>query len=442
MEPAQKKGAFGLAVFFGIVYFVQGVGEPTAGLIAQPTMSLLRRWELTPGEVATFLLLLGLPWSIKPLFGLISDFIPILGSRRKIYLLTTTFATIVGLLAAWALELPKGASNLLLLLLVIPTIGVAFSDVVADALMIEKGKPLGITGRLQSVQWAALYGAGILTGVLGGWLSQNNLEERGFLICGLLTCVTLVCTFVFVREDPWKGPRPGLGDAFYALWTTARSPAVLGVGGFLFLWNFNPFSTNVLYEHVTTRLGLSEQFYGYMSSVQSVTSIFACLLYGAVGHRFKSRALIHASIALGIMATLLYWAVEGEVSALIVSAAVGFTYMLASIIQLDLAARACTAETAGTTFAILMSLCNLSVSLSVGLGGTAYEQLNAWQGPDRAFQVLVLIGAVFTAGCWPLMWIAGSTFKDLLAPPAVIADWSKGAAAGDKGEVADWDKKA
>lgn len=422
MEPSPRRGALGLAVFFGIVYFVQGVGEPTAGLIAQPTMSLLRRWELTPAEIATFLMLLGLPWSMKPLFGLISDFIPIAGSRRKVYLLTTTFATVVGLLAAWALELPKGSGNLLLLLLIVPTIGVAFSDVVADALMIEKGKPLGITGRLQSVQWAALYGAGILTGVLGGWLSQNDLEERGFLICGLLTCVTLVCTLVFVREDPWEGPRPLLGDALRALWRTARSPAVLGVGGFLFLWNFNPFSTNVLYTYVTERLKLSEQFYGYMSSVQAVTSIFACVLYGAIGHRFRSRALIHASIALGISATLLYWGIQGERSALVISAAVGFTYMLAGIIQLDLAARACTAETAGTTFAILMSLCNLSVSLSTGAGGTLSETLDAQLGPERGFQVLVAVGALFTAGCWPLMWLAGGTFKDLLAPPADVAE--------------------
>lgn len=417
MEPAQqKKGALGLAVFFGIVYFVQGIGEPTAGLIAQPTMSLLRRWKLSPAEVATFLMILGLPWSMKPVFGLISDFIPILGSRRRVYLLTTTAATITGLLAAWVLPIPH--PHVLLVMLIIPTIGVAFSDVVADAFMIDKGKPLGITGRLQSVQWACLYGAGILTGVLGGWLSQNNKEELGFLICGLLTCVTFVCTLIFVREDPWEGARPGFGHALRALWRTARSPAVLGVGGFLFLWNFNPFSTNVLYEHVTGRLKLSEQFYGYMSSVQSVTSIFACLLYGAVGHRFRSRALIHASIVLGIMATLLYWGIQGERSALLVSAAVGFVYMLSTIIQLDLAARACTAETAGTTFALLMSLCNLSVSLSIGVGGSWYEDLSKQRDPDQAFQLLVLVGALFTAGCWPFMWLCGGTFRDLLATPA------------------------
>ena len=57
-------------------------------------------------------------------------------------------------------------------MLFVPTIGVAFSDVVIDALMVEEGQPRGLTGRLQSVQWAAIYAATILTGVLGGYLSQ------------------------------------------------------------------------------------------------------------------------------------------------------------------------------------------------------------------------------------------------------------------------------
>ena len=34
--------------------------------------------------------------------------------------------------------------------------GLAFTDVLTDALMVENGRGLGLTGAFQSVQWAAI----------------------------------------------------------------------------------------------------------------------------------------------------------------------------------------------------------------------------------------------------------------------------------------------
>ena len=79
---------------------------------------------------------------------------------------------------------------------------------------------------------------------------------------------------------------------------------------------------------------------------------------------------------------------------------VAFTYMTATLIQLDLAARTCPPETAGTVFAVLMALENLSASASTWLGGVLYDEgRNRW-GSRGSFQVLVLIGSALTACCW------------------------------------------
>lgn len=410
----RRRATLRLGLLFGTIYFIQGVGEPTEGLIAQPVRALLKRWGRDTEDIAAFMALLALPWSLKPLFGVLTDFVPIAGSRRRSYLVAASAATVVGLFGAWALELPPGAGGLLFALLVLPTIGVAFSDVVADGLMIERGRPLGITGRLQSVQWAAMYGAGMITGVLGGWLAEHRLEGLGFLICGGLTLVTLACALLFVREER-APPRRSAGQALRALWDTARSPAVVGVGSFLFLWSFNPFSSTVLYMHLTESMGMSETFYGTTSSVFSAACIAACLAYGAIAPRLSPRAMLHASIGFGVLATLLYAGVRDERSALVVSAAAGFTYMTASLAQLDLAARACSPATAATVFAVLMALCNLSLSLSTGLGGAWYEALGAG---DRAFRALVVAGALSTALCWPLTWLLRGTFAALMTEAA------------------------
>jgi MFS family permease len=431
-EPTRRQ-VVGLGAFFGTLYFVQGVGEPTEGLIAQPVRSLLKGWGLDTAEIAAFAAIMAFPWTIKPLYGVLTDFVPLLGYRRKSWLILATLLTILGLLAVWALDLPRGATTLLLCLLLLPTIGVAFTDVVADALMIEKGQPLGLTGRLQSIQWGALYSAGLITGVLGGWLSQTNHESWGFLICGSLTVVTLLCAIFLVDEEKTatKVDRGGAKAALVALWKAARSPLVLSVGGYLFLWNWNPFSAAVLYEHFTEVLKLggaeAELFYGKTVSVIAVGSIAACVLYAFVCRALSPKVMVHGSIVLGVVATLLYWGVRGEVSAFALSLAVGVVYMLSTLVQLDLAARACPAESAGTTFALLMSLCNLSVSLSQAVGGSWYESLKArgYTG-QQSFDVLVGVGALFTASCWLLLWLVPAASKALLTVAEPPKEEAKG----------------
>ena len=50
-----------------------------------------------------------------------------------------------------------------------------------------------------------------------------------------------------------------------------------------------------------------------------------------------------------------------------------------------------------------MSLTNLSTALSQGIGGSIYEAMAERWGYAAAFQMLVALGALFTAGCWLLM---------------------------------------
>jgi MFS family permease len=409
-SASDRKRVLGLSVLFGMLYFSQGIGEPTEGLIAQPTRSLLRNWGYSADTVATYLALLALPWAIKPVYGLLTDFVPIGRTRRRAWLLLTTLVTSAALVALYFYTPPAGTALVAWLLLA--TMGVAFSDVVVDALMVEEGKPRGLTGQLQSVQWASMWTATILTGFLGGLLSQRGQQEIGFLIAGLAMAGSFLLALFVVREPkqlsthPGKGASPPVSSATAAagaLGKTLRQPAILAIAAFLFLWNFSPFSTAVLYMHMVEHMGFSEQFYGNTVTVQAVGSLLASLSYATYCRRLSVLRLVHLSIAAGVLATIAYWGLVGTRSALMISFLVGFVYMTATMIQLDMAARACELLTAGTTFALLMSLTNLAVSLSMGLGGTIYVRLAEWHDHTFAFHVLVGIGALFTCCCWLLV---------------------------------------
>jgi MFS family permease len=390
-----------LALLFGFIYFVQGVGEPTEGLIAQPTRSLLRDFGLGADQIAGFMLIVGLPWYLKPLLGLLTDFVPLLGSRRKSYLLLATLMAGIGLIVAGTLELPADATGTLMLVLLVPCAGVALADVVADALMIEKGQPLGLTGRLQSVQWGSLYAAGILTGVAGGILSERGLQQLGFLLAGAFSLLSFVLAWRLLDREP--AVRPDAGRARETLKLTLgaiRNGYVLPVALFLLLLNFNPFSADVLYVHLTGALGIGESLVGMTYSVGSAAAIAGAIVYGVLAPRFGVRSIVRLSLVAMVVSSLSYLALSGSVSALVIAAFVGFAYMLTTLAQLDLAARYCPAAAAGTVFALLMALSNLSLSLASRVGGGWYESWATRFGSERAFDALVVIGAACTAACW------------------------------------------
>ena len=75
------------------------------------------------------------------------------------------------------------------------------------------------------------------------------------------------------RPENWQ-------RALRTLSRTFRQPGILAIGAFLFLWNFNPFTTSVLYMHMVRNMGFSEQFYGNTLSIQAFGSLLASLAYG------------------------------------------------------------------------------------------------------------------------------------------------------------------
>jgi Na+/melibiose symporter-like transporter len=306
-------------------------------------------------------------------------------------------------MAVYFLPLSSEMAVLLLLLLLPAATAIAFSDVVIDAMMIQAGQPRAMTGRLQSIQWTAMYAATIVTGVVGGALSQWGMQQAGFLIAGLSCGVSLIAIALLVRERRRSVKSVSTSHALSQMAQTFRQPGIAGIGAFLFLWSFNPFSSTVLYYYSIQALHFSEQFVGSLTSWNAVGLLTGSILYGVICRMIPMPWLIHGSIVAGILATIAYWGYRDATSGVLISFAVGTVYSIGSLIQLDLAARVCRPKTAGTTFALLMSLTNLGTALSQGIGGSIYEAMVERWGPAPAFQMLVAVGAVFTAGCWFLM---------------------------------------
>lgn len=397
-----RGGIVGLFLLFAGLYFVQGMNETATGLVTQPVYSILKQWGSKPGQMTTFVALLGLPWCLKPFYGLLSDFVPLAGYRRKSYLLAMGAVTSVcfgGLY--WLMPLPDGSRVLLLITLLVPTLAVTFADVVLDALIIETGQPRGITGRLQSVRWGASYAATIVTGKLGGKLCQDHHERWAFLICGALAAVAFMVSLICVREPRVVAVDDDLPTIRATLAQAFRSPPIWFVGAFLFIWHFNPFTQSVLYLHMTERLRMPETVYGDTISLLAIGSIAACASYGLYCRLIPMRWMVPASIISGMISTLAYWFLAGPISVMVISVIVGFTYMTANMIQCDLAARACPLHAAGTVFGVFMALCNVSTLLSTWIGGYCYQWcVTMFGGYESGFRAVLALGALFMLASW------------------------------------------
>jgi hypothetical protein len=135
-DSPRRNALLRLGLLFGVIYFVQGMSEPSNGLASQPNQSLLRDWGKAEEEITFFAAMLTLPWCLKPLFGLLSDFVPLARYRRKSYLLIASALGVAGFVGLLFTPLPSGAERPLLSWLMLSAIAVVCSDVVIDALIL------------------------------------------------------------------------------------------------------------------------------------------------------------------------------------------------------------------------------------------------------------------------------------------------------------------
>jgi MFS family permease len=389
LSPFQTPEAKRLAVLFGIVYFAQGMWS----LPVQTIIISLKDRGLSAGQVATFFAITTVPWLIKPVYGLLSDFVPLFGYHRKSYLLlTSATAATAGLVLGVAGDHSYWRmANFYTLM----ALGLAFTDVLVDALMVENGKPMGLTGAFQSVQWGAITTASILVGELGGYLAENRRLHAVFFVAACFPLLSLLMTAFFVRERPAREGAKEFWTTWAAIRDALRERETWVVGGFIFFWTFSPSFGPAFLYYQTDVLHFSQQFIGHLAALASVAGVVGAFIYAPLSRRMPLTRLINISIGFAVAGTLAYLVYRDAWSALVIDISFGCIGMITQLAFLDLAAKSCPRHIEATFFALLMSVYNGGTQLSQNVGARLYDSLG--------YTPLVLISAVFTALAWVLV---------------------------------------
>jgi MFS family permease len=408
-QPFQTPAAQRLAVLFAVVYFAQGMWY----LPNQTITISFKEHGMSAGQVANFFAITIIPWLIKPVYGLLSDFVPLFGYHRKSYLMLASGTAAV---AGFVLAVTADHSYWRLAFLVTTmAVGLAFTDVLVDALMVENGKPMGLTGAFQSVQWGVIITSSIIVGELGGYLAEHRRLHAAFFLAACFPLVTLLMTAFFVREAPARSDRESFRTTWAAIRGAMRERDIWVVAGFIFFFTFSPSFGPAFLYYQTDVLRFDQRFIGHLSALAAVAGVAGALIYAPLSRSMPMRRLINLSIGAGVLATLAYLVYRDWRSAMMIDVVFGCVGMVTRLAFLDLAAKACPRHVEATFFAFLMSVYNAGTQVAENVGARLYDHLG--------YTPLVLISAAMTAAAWllvPLVRIERieAKAKRAEAPPA------------------------
>ncbi len=317
---------------------------------------------------------MNIPWVIKPLWGAISDFVPLFGYRRRTWLVAANLAGIGAF--AWVAML--GGGTLLIPALVVTALAMAVSSTLCGALLVETGQKHNGSAAFVNQQWLWFNIAQMISVLTAGWLIEVLSPVGALRASAWIAAVAPLA----IIGSVWLIEEERATIDLASLTVTVRRAAV-GVS------DAEPLSRDGVPVPVLFQPGLR---HAAVFPDDGSTAFLAGLHQravvdqrGGLDHRriaasavlrhISHPALLRLSIVGGVVATLAYLLLSGPVSAVLISIFGGLTSMIAFIATLSLAADSCPEGAEGFAFAGMMSVLNLAEPLGNTLGSVLYQHV-------------------------------------------------------------------
>lgn len=397
--------SFVLAVF-AVYGACQGVGN-AVGVVAASYYSkdVLR---LQPSAAQFYQGIVDSPWVVKPVWGLLTDVVPVAGYRRRPYFL------LAGVIGATSMLIISLQSNLGLipavLALTAQSAGAAIADVTLDALVAQNS----ITHPPLAADMQSLCGFCSSFGSLIGY-SISGLLVHSMGAQGAIGLLSIPSALVFsagillkesrVTNFDYKQVHKKFYKAIQSMGTTLKCPEVwrpclyiyvslnlsLDIQGGMFYW----------YTDRLTGPGFSEEFIGVIYAVGAVGSLLGVVLYQSALKDYDFRSMLLWGQVLSSLTGMLDLALVTRVNTKMgipdyvfavidcgVSVMVGKLQWMPVLV---LCSKLCPPGIEGTFYALLMSIQNVGLLMSAWWGGLLLHTLNVTRSEFTNLWAVVLI---------------------------------------------------
>ncbi|KAJ8434818.1 hypothetical protein Cgig2_033540 [Carnegiea gigantea] len=392
------------------VILVYGVSQGVGGSLYRVGTEYYMKdvQKVQPSEAQIYQGITSIPWMVKPLWGLMTDVIPLLGYRRRPYFI---FAGILGIISMLFISLHEKLHIFLAVLsLTAGSTGVAIADVTVDACVAQSSnKHQHLAADMQSL--CSLSSAtGSLLGFFFSGLLVHLIGPKGVYGLLIVPFAFVVLVGIILNEPQtvnfsYSQVSQKFLDATKAMWHALKLPHIWRPCLYMYLslaLSFNVYE-GMFYWYTDSDAGphFSQEFVGYILSIGSAGALLGSMLYQYTlkDHDFRSlcfwtQLCLGLSGMLDLMLVLrmnLWIGIPDHFFAVLDECASQLITKLKWMPLLVLSAKLCPPGIEGTFFALLMSIDNVGTSTSSWFGGILLHVLNITRTRFENLWIAILI---------------------------------------------------
>ena len=381
-----KKSKISLSTYllFSFIYWNQGIW----GLKASPLYYLMREdWGLSVSNIALIGCLTTLPWTIKPIWGIIVDSFPLFKKKTKYWLILNYSIISLLSLVIWIFGLNYWT---LIITGVIFGICFAWNDVAGDGFVCVLEKKYNLSGKLQAISWFALSLAGLVTSLGGAWIAKYADYKLAFLLCSIspIIMIYFICT---KHDEPDVESKKLDLSQLKLFWKALFNKALAVPMLFLFCFFLSPSFGTPLMVQMREVLHMDKMMIGFLGSVGTVFGLLGYLFYFFKAHKYNLEKLLYFSVLFGGFSTLWYLWIPNQWWLLAYNIILGSIGAISHLVILAYVAKLTPKGYEALVFAGLCSVLNLGSMGSGYLGGFLYDIIG--------FNSLVILSAILTFLC-------------------------------------------
>jgi PAT family beta-lactamase induction signal transducer AmpG len=394
--PSLSENTFLRYCSFAILYVAQGIPE---GMTYYGIPAWLAMNGKTPGEIGSYVAVIGIPWSFKILVAPLMDRFTFLAmGRRRPWVLVGQ----LGLMASFIAMafVPDPLKNLPLLMaagFMISFFG-AFQDVATDGMAIDI-VPISQQARANGLMWGSKTVGISVSMVIGNWIIHHYGFSFAIFFLSFGVCLIMMVPLL-MRERPgekflpWtKGSAsPGASKMQLESWSEIAKSLVkvfflptsllLGIAFFIIQMAFGLMDT-VFPVFTIQEIGWTDQQYSHVFSITNIIAGFLGMFAGgALADLFGKKRMISVYLGLFIIISVSMTLLKQHWSSpILINAYIGIYYVLyvfLSVAAFATAMQLCWKRVAATQFTLYMAISNLGRASGAGLLGPMRKYLE-WQ---------------------------------------------------------------
>jgi folate/biopterin transporter len=395
-----------------LIAFHQGVSY-----ISQLAIQYFFKDELhvEPHQLASINSIIHIPWAIKPILGLLTDFVPICGYRRKIYII---LCGIINLLAWIFMSFYAQTTVMATAMMILVNFSLSYSTVIGEAVVVEISKLEKNDKDSKAKDYVSMFFLArtvgeIFSAYFKGLFVDIMPLRHIFMITIFCPILLIIAGFILHEEPLRKASQPAeaiqdeenaqlvaqphevkdsttFGDFLdFFLQRFILIPIL-----FIIIFKATPNYHDSFFYFITNDLKLSATDLGKISFCSTIAILIAILVYKAFLKKCNFKAMIIlgtlVSFAMTVLALILvlriniHYGISDFWLLLLTNSFLSLIGELVLLPILSLAAVLCPKNLEGTVYSVFMSTLNFGGILSningailmKGLGITAHDSSN------------------------------------------------------------------